>query len=418
MNSFTFDRDVLHVEKVSLLHIAAEWGTPTYVYSKAAILQAYRGYANALQANDSLICYAVKANSNLGVLNLLAREGSGFDIVSGGELERVIAAGGDTTKVVFSGVGKTESEIAQALRANIKCFNIESTDELARIDKVATLLGLRAPVSVRVNPNVDPKTHPYISTGLKQNKFGVAYDKTRELYHAAALRSSIDIVGIDCHIGSQITDVTPYLDALDRVLDMVDVLANDGIKLRHIDVGGGLGIRYQAGDNPPDTGDFVRSLVRRIESRGHADKTLLFEPGRSIVGKAGVLLTRVEFLKHGEEKNFAIVDAGMNDLMRPAMYEAWMAVQEVKRSAAPTRQYDVVGPVCESGDWLARDRTLAIVAGDLLAVMDAGAYGMSMASHYNTRGKPAEVMVDGDQVHLVRRRETPQELFAHEHVLP
>jgi len=418
MNAFTCRDGVLYAENVALPEIARQFGTPTYVYSKAAISSAFAGYARALEQRPSLICYAVKANSNLGVLSLLARLGAGFDIVSGGELLRVIAAGGNPAKVVFSGVGKTEAEIEQALYAGILCFNIESVAELDRISAVATRIGLNAPVSVRVNPNVDPKTHPYISTGLKKNKFGVAYEETLALYEAAAQRPSIRIVGIDCHIGSQITEISPYLDAVDRILDMVDTLQARGIRLHHLDLGGGLGIEYQPGDQPPDTGEFVRALLQRIDARGHSDKVVMFEPGRSIVGKAGVLLTRVEFIKPGSEKNFAIVDAAMNDLMRPAMYEAWMAVREVVQSDTPARDYDIVGPVCESGDWLARDRHLALQAGDLLAIMDAGAYGMSMASNYNTRGRAAEIMVDDTRLHVVREREQPADLFALEAPLP
>jgi diaminopimelate decarboxylase len=418
MNAFSVSAGVLHAENVALPEIAREFGTPTYVYSKAAITHAYQGYAQALAQRPALVCYAVKANSNLGVLSLLAKLGAGFDIVSGGELLRVIAAGGDPAKVVFSGVGKSAAEIEQALLAGILCFNIESVAELDRIAAVAARLGRVAPVSVRVNPNVDPKTHPYISTGLKKNKFGVAYEDTLALYEQAARHASIRIVGIDCHIGSQITEISPYLDAVDRVLDMVDTLQARGISVHHLDLGGGLGIDYQPGEQPPDTGDFVCALLQRIEARGHGDKKVMFEPGRSIVGKAGVLLTRVEFIKTGSEKNFAIVDAAMNDLVRPAMYEAWMAVREVVSSTTPARDYDIVGPVCESGDWLARDRPLAIQCGDLLAIMDAGAYGMSMASNYNTRGRAAEVMVDGTQVHLVRQRENPADLFALESRLP
>lgn len=421
MNPFLLKHGVLHAEDVPLPEIAARFGTPTYVYSKAAILQAFAGYQRALQNRPALVCYAVKANPNLAILNLLAQQGAGFDIVSGGELARVLAAGGDARKVVFSGVGKREIEIEAALKANILCFNIESVAELDRIDAVAKRMGEIARISVRINPDVDPKTHPYISTGLKQNKFGVAYHDARALYEDATQRQAIQIIGIDCHIGSQITHIEPYLDALDRLLDMVDLLTGDGITLQHLDLGGGLGIDYQNSspdELPPATEDFVHALLQRLDVRGHGDKTVLFEPGRSIVGKAGVLLSRVEFLKPGETKNFAIVDAAMNDLMRPAMYQAWMAIREVSVSTHKKQLYDVVGPVCESGDWLARERELAIAPGDLIVVMDAGAYGMSMASNYNTRGRPAEVIVDGKQMFEVRRRETVQELFGHESVLP
>jgi diaminopimelate decarboxylase len=407
----------LYCESVALASIAARFGTPTYVYSRAGILHAYRAYADALAGAPALVCYAMKANPSLAVLNLLARAGSGFDIVSGGELARVLAAGGDPRKVVFSGVGKSAAEIEAALRAGILCFNLESVDELARVQSVAARLGLRAPVSVRTNPDVDPKTHPYITTGLKQNKFGVAYGDTLALYRRAAALPNIEIVGIDCHIGSQITEAAPYVDAAERILDLVEALAREGIELRHIDFGGGLGITYRD-ETPPATGALIAAVLERVRARGHAHRTVLFEPGRSIVGRAGALLTQVGFLKRGEAKNFAIVDAAMNDLMRPALYQAWMDVQPVTPGAAPSACYDVVGPVCESGDWLARDRDLAIAEGDLLAIVGAGAYGMSMASNYNSRGRAAEVMVDGDRAYEVRRRETVEDLFAGESVLP
>lgn len=414
--SFDYRDGVLHAESVALPDLARAYGTPLYVYSKQAITRAYQGYAQALQGRSALVCYAVKANPNLGVLSVLARLGAGFDIVSGGELLRVQAAGGDAAKVVFSGVGKTEDEIALALQAGILCFNIESVAELDRINEVAARLQMRAPISIRVNPNVDPKTHPYISTGLKKNKFGVAYEDTLALYRTAARYSHVHIVGIDCHIGSQITEIAPYLDAVDRLLDMADALHREGIALHHLDLGGGLGIQYQSDDRPPETGAFVRALLERVDARGYGNKTIMFEPGRSIVGKAGILLTRVEFLKPGLEKNFAIVDAAMNDLMRPAMYDAWMGVQAVTPRDENPLPYDIVGPVCESGDWLARERRLALNPGDLLAIMDAGAYGMSMASNYNTRGRAAEVMIDLNQVQVVRRRESVADLLALETV--
>ncbi len=417
MNPFVLRDGVMHAEGVALSRIAERFGTPTYVYSKRAMLDALRAYTSALHGRQALVCYAMKANSNLAILQLLAQAGAGFDIVSGGELARVIAAGGDPRKVVFSGVGKTEAEIEAALRAQILCFNVESTNELARIDTVAQRLGVRAPISVRVNPDVDAKTHPYISTGLKDNKFGVAYNDTRALYRTAARMQHLHIVGIDFHIGSQITEVSPYVDAAERLLDLVDALAADGIALHHIDLGGGLGITYRD-ETPPATAELVATVLKRIDARGHGDKTILFEPGRSIVGNAGVLLTRVEFLKHGETKNFAIVDAAMNDMARPAMYEAWMDVRPVTLRAGDAQTYDVVGPVCESSDWLARDRALALAEGDLLAIMSAGAYGMSMASNYNTRGRAAEVVVDGDRMFEVRRRERPEDLYALETLLP
>ncbi|HEU0204995.1 MAG TPA: diaminopimelate decarboxylase [Burkholderiaceae bacterium] len=407
----------LYCENVALAGIAARFGTPTYVYSRRAIEQAFAAYATALADRRALVCYAMKANSNLAVLNLLARAGSGFDIVSGGELARVLAAGGDAAKVVFSGVGKTEAEVEQALAAGILCFNLESVPELEMIERVARRLHRRAPISVRVNPDVDARTHPYISTGLKNNKFGVAYTATLDLYRRAAALSHIDVVGIDCHIGSQITTVAPYVDAAERVLDLVDQLASEGIRLHHVDFGGGLGIRYGA-ETPPAPGELIGALLGRLDARGHGDKTVMFEPGRSIVGGAGALLTRVNIVKHGETKHFAIVDAAMNDLLRPALYDAWMDVQAVQTSAAAPAVYDVVGPVCESADWLARERELRVQPGDLLAVLGAGAYAMSMASNYNSRGRAAEVMVDDERVFCVRRRETPADLIAGESVLP
>jgi diaminopimelate decarboxylase len=419
-DGFAYRDSKLHVEDVSLASLAERFGTPLYVYSRHAIERGYDRYAEALGDRKALICYAMKANSNLAVLNVLARRGAGFDIVSGGELERVLAAGGDPRKTVFSGVGKTEAEIARALSVGILCFNIESAAELERIDAVARRLRVRARVSVRVNPDVDAGTHPYISTGLKNNKFGVAYADALPLYRDAARRAAVEIVGIDCHIGSQITEIGPYVDAAERILDVVDALAGQGIELNHVDFGGGLGIRYRE-EGPPATGDLVRALVARLDRRGHGNKTVMFEPGRSIVGNAGVLLTRVEYLKHGEAKNFAIVDAAMNDLMRPAMYDAWMGVVPVAprlTETTPPAVYDIVGPVCESGDWLARDRALGLAPGDLLAITSAGAYGMAMSSNYNTRGRAAEVVVDGGRSFLVRKREQLSQLFAGESCLP
>lgn len=404
-------------EGVRLEDIAARFGTPTYVYSRRAIVDAYRAWSRPLLGRASLICYAMKANSNLAVLNLLAREGSGFDIVSGGELARVLAAGGDPKKTVFSGVGKSADEIAQALEAGILCFNVESALEIGVLARVAQAHGVRAPLSLRVNPDVDARTHPYISTGLKDSKFGVAYGQAYELYRRAAESAHLCIEGVDCHIGSQITAIAPYVDAAERVLDLVDALAGDGIPLHQIDFGGGLGIRYRD-ETPPAAGELIAALLARVDARGHADKTILFEPGRSIVGAAGALLTRVMLTKHGQTRNFAIVDAAMNDLIRPALYDAWMDVLPVReRKGRPVTQ-DIVGPVCESGDWLARDRALVIEAGDLLAIADCGAYGMSMAGNYNSRPRAAEVMVDGNGAHEIRRRETVAELFAGESLLP
>ena len=418
MTFFPRKNGVLHAESVSLADIAAQFGSPTYVYSRAALEDAYAEFREALAAHpagqNSLVCYAVKANSNLGVLNVFARLGAGFDIVSGGELERVLAAGADAGKVVFSGVGKTEAEMAQALKAGILCFNVESVPELDRLDAVAQSLGLKAPVSLRVNPNVDAKTHPYISTGLKQNKFGVAYEDALALYRRAASLPGIAVTGIDCHIGSQLLDAAPFAEALDKVLALVDQLAAEGIRLHHIDLGGGLGIRYQE-EQAPKVADYLTPLLQKLEGRG---LKVILEPGRRLVGNAGLLLTKIEYLKPGEEKNFAIVDAAMNDLMRPALYDAYHEIVPVADGQAPEATYSVVGPVCESGDFLGHGRELAVVPGDLLAVMSAGAYGFSMSSNYNTRPRAAEVMVDGDRVHLVRRREQVAELFALESPLP
>lgn len=407
----------LHLEDCALADLAQRFGTPLYAYSRSAMLDALAGYQRALAGRDHLICYAMKANSNLAVLQTFAQAGCGFDIVSGGELARVLAAGGDAAKVVFSGVGKTRGEMAQALEAGVACFNVESESELELLSDVAQDARRTARISLRVNPDVDPKTHPYISTGLKGNKFGVAHDRALATYRRAAALPGIAVVGIDCHIGSQITETGPYLDALDRVLDLVEAVEAQGIPLHHIDLGGGLGITY-TDEQPPQAETLVRALLARIDARGHGHRKILLEPGRSLVGNAGVLLASVLYLKPGGAKNFCIVDAAMNDLMRPAMYEAWMGIVPcVQRNEAP-QTMDVVGPVCESGDWLGRDRHLAVQAGDTLAVLSAGAYGMSMASNYNTRGRAAEVMVSGSQAWLIRDRETPAELFRGEHLLP
>jgi diaminopimelate decarboxylase len=427
MSYFTYRNGELHAENVPLSAIARAFGSPTYVYSKQALVDHFSAYANACKANGrdektALVCYSVKSNSNLAVLNVLHSLGSGFDIVSGGELLRVIAAGGDPRKVIFSGVGKNHDEIRLALSHDILCFNVESVPELQRLNEVAGEMGKKAPISLRVNPNVDAKTHPYISTGLKENKFGIAYDEALEAYRTAANLPHLRVVGIDCHIGSQLLDDAPLLEALDRLIDLVDRLEDGGIHLHHLDIGGGIGITYDK-DQPVAVGDYLGRLFARIdqwrkERHDGAAIQVLFEPGRSIVGNAGILLTEVEYLKHGETKNFAIVDAAMNDLMRPAMYEAWHGVQQVAQRGGSPRTYDIVGPVCESGDWLARERSLAIEQGDLLAIMSAGAYGMTMSSNYNTRGRAAEVMVDGDKMHLIRRREEPAELFHLESLLP
>jgi diaminopimelate decarboxylase len=404
----------LHAEDVALSAIAARFGTPCYVYSRAALTAAYQAYDQAFGQRGHLICYAAKANSNLAILNLFARLGSGFDIVSGGELKRVLAAGGDPGKIVFSGVGKTEAEMREALGAGILCFNVESESEIERLDRVAGSAGRRAAISLRVNPDVDARTHPYISTGLKENKFGVAFEDALRLYRKAHACRNLRVTGIDCHIGSQLTDAAPFVDAVHKVLQLVDRLAAEGIVVEHLDFGGGLGIRY-ADETPPAPGDWVRRLLDAV---GNRPQPLLLEPGRSLVGNAGLLLTRIEYLKPGEAKNFAVVDAAMNDLMRPALYDAHHEVRPVRPSGAAAAVYDVVGPVCESGDFLARGRSLAVAEGDLLAVMSAGAYGMSMASNYNTRPRAAEVMVDGADMHLIRARERAEDLFAGERPLP
>ncbi|KGW65206.1 diaminopimelate decarboxylase [Burkholderia pseudomallei] len=416
--AFDYVDGTLHAERVSTVELAERFGTPLFVYSRAALTAAYEAYAKACAGRRASIHVAVKANSNLGVLNVFARLGAGFDIVSGGELARVLAASGRARDVVFSGVGKSADEMRVALEAGVKCFNVESIPELDRLNAVAASLGKRAPVSLRVNPDVDPKTHPYISTGLKANKFGIAFDDARATYRAAAALPNLEVVGIDCHIGSQITELSPYLDAIDKLLDLVERIEADGVQIHHVDVGGGLGITYDD-ETPPDIGAYVRAVLARIDARGHGQREIWFEPGRSLTGNAGILLTRVEFLKHGEEKNFAIVDAAMNDLARPAMYQAFHAIVPVApRTDVAAAVYDIVGPVCESGDWLGRERSLAIAPGDLLAIRSAGAYGFTMSSNYNTRPRAAEVIVDGANAHLVRPRETVESLFEHEAILP
>jgi len=414
------NKDLL-IEQVELSALAKTFGTPLFVYSKASMLSALSAYQRGFAGRNARICYAMKANSSLAVLQVFAQAGCGFDIVSGGELARVITAGGDPSKVIFSGVGKTRAEMQQALRAGIACFNVESEAELEVLSEVAQAMGLRAPVSIRVNPNVDAKTHPYISTGLKDNKFGVAHENALQTYQRAAQLPGLEVVGIDCHIGSQITDISPYLDAMDRVLDLVDAIESSGITLKHIDFGGGLGIDYNMPvDNelPPSADDMWRALLAKLDARGYGQRQLMIEPGRSLVGNAGVCLTTVEYLKPGELKNFCIVDAAMNDVPRPAMYEAFHQITPLALSDATPVVYDVVGPVCESGDWLGRDRALAVVAGDVLAILSTGAYCMAMASNYNTRGRAAEVLVDGSKWHLIRRRETAQDLMACESLIP
>ena len=415
MNPLNRRGGVLHVEDVPLEAVAGEYGTPCYVYSRAALEAAYRAYDQALAAHPHLICYAVKANPGLAILNLFARLGAGFDIVSGGELARVLAAGGDPRKVVFSGVGKAVWEMRAALVAGIHCFNVESESELQRLNRVAGELGVKAPISLRVNPDVDAKTHPYISTGLKGNKFGIAHDQAPRVYREAAALPHLRVVGIDCHIGSQLTEIAPFAEALEKVLDLVDALAADGIVLEHIDIGGGVGIRYRD-ETPPALDDYAGVLLRRLAGRA---ESLIVEPGRSLVGNAGWLLTRVEYLKHGETRDFAIVDAAMNDLMRPALYDAWHDILPVRerQGEGEARNYAIVGPVCESGDFLGHDRQLMLAEGDLLAICSAGAYGMSMSSNYNTRARAAEVMVDAGDSHLVREREPLPTLFQHERLL-
>ncbi|WP_313210865.1 diaminopimelate decarboxylase [Stutzerimonas nitrititolerans] len=414
MEAFSYRDGQLFAEGVALPALAQRFGTPTYVYSRAHIEAQYRAYADALSGMPHLVCFAVKANSNLGVLNVLARLGAGFDIVSRGELERVLAAGGKPERIVFSGVGKTRDDMRRALEVGVHCFNVESTDELERLQLVAAELGVIAPVSLRVNPDVDAGTHPYISTGLKENKFGIAIADAEAVYARADELSNLEVIGVDCHIGSQLTTLPPFLDALDRLLALIDHLAVRGIRIRHLDLGGGLGVRYRD-EQPPLAGDYIKAVRQRIEGR---DLALVFEPGRSIVANAGLLLTRVEYLKHTEHKDFAIVDAAMNDLIRPALYQAWMDVVPVQPRNGEVRHYDIVGPICETGDFLAKERPLALAEGDLLAVRSAGAYGFVMSSNYNTRGRAAEVLVDGDQAFEVRRRESVQELYAGESLLP
>lgn len=414
MEAFSYRDGQLFAEGVALPALAQRFGTPTYVYSRAHIESQYRAYADALQGMPHLVCFAVKANSNLGVLNVLARLGAGFDIVSIGELERVLAAGGQPDRIVFSGVGKTREDMRRALEVGVHCFNVESGEELVRLQQVAAELGVVAPVSLRVNPDVDAGTHPYISTGLKENKFGIAIADAEAFYTRAHELSNLDVIGVDCHIGSQLTTLPPFLDALDRLLALIDRLAVRGIRIRHLDLGGGLGVRYRE-EQPPLASDYIKAVRKRIDGR---DLALVFEPGRSIVANAGVLLTRVEYLKHTEHKDFAVVDAAMNDLIRPALYQAWMDVVPVKPRDGEPRHYDIVGPICETGDFLAKDRPLMLAEGDLLAVRSAGAYGFVMSSNYNTRGRAAEVMVDGDEAYEVRRRESVQELYAGESLLP
>ena len=416
MDYFNYKGDVLFAEGVDLRDVAAEFGTPTYVYSRATLERHWHAFNNALSGHKHLICYAVKANSNLAVLNVLARMGSGFDIVSGGELARVIEAGGDPAKVVFSGVAKQEEEIRDALQAGIKCFNVESHPELDRINAVASELGVIAPISLRINPDVDAKTHPYISTGLKANKFGIAADHALTSYEYANSLSNLKITGMDCHIGSQLTELSPFEDALDKLLVLIDKLADRGIHIEHLDLGGGLGVKYQA-ETPPDLDEYAARLANKVKDR--PELTLILEPGRAIAANAGIMLTQVEFVKQGEEKHFAIVDGAMNDLIRPALYSAWQDIIPVEKNPNGEHNvYDVVGPVCETGDFLGKDRELTIAPGNVLAVRSAGAYGFVMASNYNSRRRAAEIMVDGDKCYVVRKREPLEDLWRGESTLP
>ncbi|WNO59725.1 diaminopimelate decarboxylase [Rheinheimera sp. MMS21-TC3] len=416
MDQFNYKNQILFAEQQPLTKIAEQFSTPCYVYSKAAIEQQYHAFADSAAKHPaSLVCYAVKANSNLAILNLLAKLGSGFDIVSAGELRRVIAAGGDPAKVVFSGVAKTADEMRFALNLGIKCFNVESSAELDQLQQVASAANIIAPVSIRVNPDIDAKTHPYISTGLKANKFGIDILQAEQIYQTAASYSHINVVGVDCHIGSQLTEVQPFLDALDKLLTLVDSLATNGIALQHLDIGGGLGVIYDD-ETPPSPAEYISQVVKRLAN--YPQLELIMEPGRAIMANAGVLLTKVEYLKPGNEKNFAIVDAAMNDLIRPALYSAWQdIVPIVLNNSLPRTVYDVVGPVCETGDFLGKDRPLAIKQGDLLAVRSAGAYGFTMSSNYNSRPRAAEVLVDGTALHLIRAREQWQDLWRGEQVL-
>lgn len=415
MDYFNYRGDDLYAEDIAVSQLAEQYGTPLYVYSRATLERHWHAFDNALKGHPHLICYAIKANSNLALLNVLARLGSGFDIVSQGELERVIAAGGEPSKVVFSGVAKSVNEIKRALEVGIRCFNVESIPELERINQVAGEMDVKAPISLRINPDVDAKTHPYISTGLKENKFGISYQLARDVYRYANRLPNLEIKGVDCHIGSQLTELSPFLDATDRLLVLLDQLAEDGIKIHHLDLGGGLGVRYDE-EVPPEPAEYATALLEKL--KGRQDLELCMEPGRAIAANAGIMLTQVEYLKEQDGHNFAIVDSGMNDLIRPALYEAWMKIIPVKvRSQGKTRCYDVVGPVCETSDFLGKQRTLTLEQGDILAVRSAGAYGFSMSSNYNSRGRPAEIMVDGDKSYIVRDREQFSDLWRGERLI-
>jgi diaminopimelate decarboxylase len=414
MDYFNYRDAQLFAEDVAIKDIIKEHGSPCYIYSRATFERHWRAFDEALSAHEHLVCFAVKANSNLAVLNVLAKLGSGFDIVSGGELERVLAAGGDVSKIVFSGVGKTATEMRRALDVGIRCFNVESEAELILLNDIAGELGVIAPISIRVNPDVDAKTHPYISTGLKENKFGIDISLAPEVYGRASKMANLKIEGVDCHIGSQLTETRPFIDALDRVLALIDQLAEIDINIHHLDLGGGLGIQYRD-ETPPLPAEYAKALSEKLTGR---ELEILIEPGRAIAGNAGILVTQVEFLKNNDEKHFAIVDAAMNDLMRPALYSAWQEIIPVNKKEGQSQCYDIVGPICETGDFLGKDRELIIEAGDLLAVRSSGAYGFTMSSNYNTRPRVAELMVDGDEVHVVRERETIKSLYANEKILP
>ncbi|HAS02690.1 MAG TPA: diaminopimelate decarboxylase [Pasteurella multocida] len=416
MDYFQYQQAQLMAEQVPVKHIAQQYGTPLYIYSRATLERHWHAFNNALGDHPHLICFAVKSNPNIAILNIMARLGSGFDIVSQGELERVLAAGGEPSKIVFSGVAKTETEIARALEVGIRCFNVESVAELYRINQVAGEMGKTAPISSRVNPDVDARTHPYISTGLKENKFGISVAEARNVYQLANQLPHIQITGMDCHIGSQLTELQPFLDATDRLIVLMEQLKQDGIQLKHLDLGGGLGVPY-TNENPPHPSEYASALLDKLKA--YRELEIILEPGRAITANAGILVTKVEYLKHNEDRHFAIVDAGMNDMIRPALYQAYMNIIEVDRTLTRDKAvYDVVGPICETSDFLGKQRELAIAAGDYLAQRSAGAYGASMSSNYNSRSRTAEVMVDGDQLHLIRRRETLEELWALEQLLP
>ena len=415
MDDFNYQNGSLYAESVAVSELAQSYGTPCYIYSRATLLRHWKAFDNAFGEHPHQVCYAVKANSNIGILNLFARMGSGFDIVSGGELARVLAAGGDPKKVVFSGVGKSHAEMTQALQAGIGCFNLESIAEMQRLNEVAAELNIPASVSLRVNPDVDAKTHPYISTGLKENKFGIDINDAIDVYKQADQLSYLNIIGVDCHIGSQLTELRPFLDAMDRLLLLIDTLAEQGIQIKHLDIGGGLGVRY-ADETPPEPAEYAKAIINKLGDRKLA---IYIEPGRAIAANAGILVTRVEYLKPTEAKNFAIVDAAMNDLIRPALYQAEQEIIEVEKTAdRDTDNWDIVGPICETGDFLGKNRSLAIQAGDLLAIRSSGAYGFTMSSNYNTRPRAVEIMVDGDKTHIIRQRESIDSLFENESLLP